>query len=234
MANEVLVLWLCGPMQSWGTRSRWDVRDTGHEPTKSGVIGLLGCALGLERNDPRLEELDVLIRFAVRIDRPGIVSTDYHTVTGYHRTATGEFKYSGGTASTWKTAIAHDPATIVSLREYLHDATFMVALEMGADLAGEVRRALMSPKWPLYLGRKSCLPIGPILDLHTPAYASLDEVLRKHPRHARAKSGPLSAFIEHEQGEFERQDRLRINALRMYEFRNCNRLEVDPPCTSPA
>ncbi len=220
-------------MQSWGTRSRWDVRDTGHEPTKSGVIGLLGCAMGLERKDPRLEDLDRLIRFAVRIDRPGVVSTDYHTVTGYHRTAAGGFKHSGGTAATLKSALAHGPATIVSLREYLHDATFMIGLEMGAELASEVRRALMAPKWPLYLGRKSCLPIAPIFDLHAPTYGSLDEVLRKHPRHASAESGPLSAFIEHDQGDLERQDRIRINALRMYEFRNCNRLEVDPPCSSP-
>lgn len=221
-------------MQSWGTRSRWDVRDTGHEPTKSGVIGLLGCALGIERNDPRLEELDRLIRFAVRIDRPGVVSTDYHTVTGYHRTAAGGFKHTGGTAATLKSALAHDPATIVSPREYLHDAAFMIALETGAELASDVRRALISPKWPLYLGRKSCLPIMPILDVHAPTYASLEEVVRNHPRHPRAESGPLSAYIEDERGELERQDRIRINALRMYEFRNCNRLEVNPPCSSPA
>ena len=96
--NSVLLLWLEGPMQSWGTRARWDVRDTGLEPTKSGVIGLLGCAMGLERGNPELESLDHDLLFGVRIDRPGVVSTDYHTVTGYHRTAVGEFKHSGGTA----------------------------------------------------------------------------------------------------------------------------------------
>ena len=46
MAVPILFLRLEGPLQSWGIRSRWDVRETQPEPTKSGVIGLLGCALG--------------------------------------------------------------------------------------------------------------------------------------------------------------------------------------------
>ena len=45
MANT-LFLRLEGPLQSWGERGHWAVRDTAPEPTKSGVVGLLGCALG--------------------------------------------------------------------------------------------------------------------------------------------------------------------------------------------
>ena len=41
-----LLLRLVGPMQAWGTSSRFDERDTGKEPSKSGVIGLLAAALG--------------------------------------------------------------------------------------------------------------------------------------------------------------------------------------------
>jgi len=43
--NTVFVR-LEGPLQSWGTRARWGERDTELEPTKSGVIGLVACALG--------------------------------------------------------------------------------------------------------------------------------------------------------------------------------------------
>jgi CRISPR system Cascade subunit CasD len=50
MANT-LFLRLEGPLQSWGERARWDVRDTAPEPTKSGVIGLLACALGLSADE---------------------------------------------------------------------------------------------------------------------------------------------------------------------------------------
>ena len=39
---SVLLLRLAGPMQSWGTRSRFGNRDTGLEPSRSGVIGHVG------------------------------------------------------------------------------------------------------------------------------------------------------------------------------------------------
>ena len=47
---SVLLLRLAGPMQSWGVESRFTVRDTGLEPSKSGVVGLLCAALGRRRD----------------------------------------------------------------------------------------------------------------------------------------------------------------------------------------
>lgn len=44
-----LLLQLVAPMQSWGSRSRFDDRDTEREPTKSGVLGLVASALGRPR-----------------------------------------------------------------------------------------------------------------------------------------------------------------------------------------
>ena len=44
---STLLLRLAGPMQSWGTDSKFDVRRTGREPSKSGVIGLVAAALGI-------------------------------------------------------------------------------------------------------------------------------------------------------------------------------------------
>ena len=46
----VLLMRLAGPMQSWGTQSRFLHRDTGREPSKSGVIGVLCAALGRPRD----------------------------------------------------------------------------------------------------------------------------------------------------------------------------------------
>jgi len=218
-------------MQSWGIRSRWDVRDTGLEPTKSGVIGLFGCAMGLNRNDPELEQLDRELLFGVRIDRPGVVSTDYHTVKGYHRTAAGAFKHSDGTAKTLVKAMEHDESTIVSPRDYIHDAVFLVGLELSPGRKQSISEALAAPHWPLYLGRKSCPPVRPLLD-NTAEFNDLETALSCHPRHLRAPEGKLTAYIEDPSGEIERQDSLRLNQLRMYEFRRCKYLEVDPPCIS--
>ena len=69
MGNPILLLRLEAPLQSWGTRSRWDVRDTATEPTKSGIIGLLGCARHIvdQRRIPHQ-----LAGFRIERDEPGI------------------------------------------------------------------------------------------------------------------------------------------------------------------
>jgi CRISPR system Cascade subunit CasD len=111
----------------------------------------------------------------------------------------------------------------------------MVAFAAEGELAEELRQALRAPHWPLFLGRKSCPPIRPILeDCPQCAYASIEDAVKDHPRHPKSAQGLLEAYIEDETGGLERQDAIRINALRMYDFRNCRRLEVDPPCFSPA
>ena len=74
-----LLLRLVGPMQSWGTTSRFDHRDTGKEPSKSGIVGLLAAALGIGREN--WTDLEPLSRLAmgVRHDRAGVPKRDYQT-----------------------------------------------------------------------------------------------------------------------------------------------------------
>ena len=43
---SALLLWLEGPLQSWGADSRYGNRTTLPFPTRSGVLGLLCCAAG--------------------------------------------------------------------------------------------------------------------------------------------------------------------------------------------
>ena len=73
----VLLMRLAGPMQSWGTQSRFTNRDTGLEPSRSGVVGLLCAALGRSRD----QSLDIFrpLRMAVRVDREGRLMRDYQT-----------------------------------------------------------------------------------------------------------------------------------------------------------
>ncbi len=79
---HVLIARLAGPLQSWGALARFDHRDTHSRPTKSGFIGLLAAACGLDRADD-LGPLTEL-RFAVRADRPGTPVRDFHVVGGGH------------------------------------------------------------------------------------------------------------------------------------------------------
>jgi len=254
MGLPILLLRLEGPLQSWGTRSRWDVRDTAPEPTKSGVVGLLGCAVGYARNDPRLEELDAALRFGVRVEHPGRVVVDYQTVTDYLPTAAGGYKYRGlagqvvGPPAKLR-AQGLPPATIVSPRAYLEDASFLVALAQrdgGRQTLEQCVRALQRPRWPLFLGRKACIPTRPVCEALTDQYASLETALRNHPwcwlgREGIARSlgegetpSPLQAWIETPPeeptaGTVQRQDALRLNPARAYGFVNLRSLRVDFP-----
>ncbi len=75
------VTWvLDGPMQAWSPDQRKTVRPTQDHPTKSGVLGLVANALGIDRNTdtPALSAL----KMAVREDHPGVFSTEFHTAGG--------------------------------------------------------------------------------------------------------------------------------------------------------
>lgn len=154
MSDNTLFLRLEGPLQAWGVQeSKFVIRRTAEAPTKSGVIGMLCAALGVSRPDaagawlPRLAEL----RMGVRIDAPGVRWWDYHTVgAGMEmRIAEGEGKTKRG--------------AMLTRREYLCDASFLVALQGEAGLIAELAAAMQRPKWTLYLGRKSCPPTVPVL-----------------------------------------------------------------------
>ncbi len=141
-----LLLRLAGPMQSWGTTSRFDERDTQLEPSKSGVLGLLCAALGRDRREP-LDDVAAL-KMGVRVDREGVLMRDYQTIMPPYRRANNDLEKK-------------DP--VVSPRYYLADAVFLVGLE-GHDVAllERLHAAVRAPVWPLALGRKSFPPGEPV------------------------------------------------------------------------
>lgn len=153
MNANTLLIRLEGPLQSWGCHeSKFVVRRTREAPTKSGVMGMLCAALGILRPDARcsLAELNEL-RMGVRIDRPGVRWWDYHTVGAgmQMRIAEGETKTK--------------PGAMLTRREYLCDASFLVALQGNPKLIERLHGALLRPVWPIYLGRKFCPPSLPLV-----------------------------------------------------------------------
>lgn len=154
-----LALLLDAPMQSWGHTSRFDRRTTALHPTRSGILGLIAAAMGIDKHDPdeaeqlrRLIPLRVTTLTLVRRDQRGESLPirrleDYHTVTGIRR-ASGK---------------VDEDATVQTYRHYLLDARFGVLVEGPAALLEEIASALRDPKWGLWFGRKSCLPASPVL-----------------------------------------------------------------------
>lgn len=170
---STLLLRLAGPMQSWGTRSRFTVRDTEKDPSKSGVIGLVCAAMGISRDDTEMIQQFAELRMSVREDREGIVARDFQTAGGGSWPGGkkyGVIKSDGGT-----------PDTIISHRYYLADADFLVALEGKKDLLQKIHKYLKNPVWPLYLGRKSYIPGKPIYIPDGLFTGTAEEVLYSYP-----------------------------------------------------
>lgn len=165
-----LLLRLVGPMQSWGTTSRFDQRDTGKEPSKSGVIGLLAAAMGIDREN--WTDLEPLTRLTmgVRHDRQGVPMRDYQTA---------------GCASTDSVVKADGSLSkdgIVSQRFYLSDAAFLVGLESREQaLIKNIFASLQTPKWPLSLGRKAYVPSEPVWIENGIQDSPLREVMVSYP-----------------------------------------------------
>jgi CRISPR system Cascade subunit CasD len=187
---STLLLRLAGPMQSWGTQSRFSVRDTGLEPSKSGVIGLVCAALGRPRTEP-IDDLSAL-RMGVRVDREGVVKVDYHTAGGTHRRGDtyGVARVDG---SGW--------VTVPSNRYYLADASFLVGLEGDDRLLREIDAALARPAWQLFLGRKAFVPSEPVSLPDAPPLGPglrpgrLEDALRAY-RWPPGQSGPLRFVLD--------------------------------------
>jgi len=176
--TNTLFLRLEGPLQAWGDQeSKFVIRRTAEAPTKSGVIGMLCAALGVSRSEAAAEWLPKLsdLRMGVREDVPGVRWWDYHTVG-----AGMEMRIAEGEGKT-------KPGAMLTRREYLCDASFLVALQGEPTLIADLEAAIKAPKWTLYLGRKCCPPSRPLLEHPSGFFADLLSALASFPWRPRLK-----------------------------------------------
>lgn len=135
-----IILKFSGPLQSWGTRSHFEIRHTDPYPSKSAVIGMIAAALGYKRGeDAKIQKLNEL-DYAVRMDQAGQIIEDFQNAHKYKNTP--------------------DPVldrNYVTHREYIEDAVFVAAIGSEDDLwVNEIYKALQRPYYSLYEGRRSC------------------------------------------------------------------------------
>lgn len=210
----ILLLRLEGALQSWGERAKWNQRDSAFIPTKSGVIGLIACALGLSREDDRIISLSRNLCFAVRADRAGHILDDFHTVRGIIGTAEGKWRGLKG-----------EETTIVTNRQYLQDASFLVALNGEQVTLEACAAALRDPHWQVFLGRKSCVPSRPIFEKLTFDYSSVEEAFARYPVAQRCSS--FSLVYQSEGGDMLRRDELDSAIDRRFELRRVTQRTVE-------
>lgn len=171
MNTKYILLWIEAPLQSWGSDSKFGRRDTLPFPTKSGILGLVLCAMGA--SGAQRELLATLSTGSLQIisfvrslpgrDTPARTKTnrepllcDFHMVgSGYDdkdlwqkmlipKTSEGKPAVGGGAKMT--------------SRYYLQDACFAVSLEISTGMDAVISDALQNPVYDLYFGRKSCVP----------------------------------------------------------------------------
>ena len=134
-----LLLRLSAPLQSWGSESVYDNRETDYVPTKSGVIGMLAAALGRKR-DEQLNDL-VKLEFGIRVDQQGTRLKEF------------QITQMGGKLN-----------ANLSNKIYLSDAIFLVGLSCeDISFLKDLVDALKHPKFPVFLGRRSCPPTQPLV-----------------------------------------------------------------------
>lgn len=153
--------------QSWGKPELWgDERRTEEAPTERVIYGLLGRALGYQRDDERFPKLkeDVKVEI-VKPQKPKYILIDDQVINcewycnrlGLSGLPSGE----GGT----RTGSTKYAATLS--KEYLEDCISdcpHVKLYSDTDTLKAIIHALRRPRYPYYFGRYCCIPAGNITD----------------------------------------------------------------------
>lgn len=134
---KTLAIRLAAPLQSYGDSASFERRTTFPVPSKSAIMGMIGAALGFRRESQDYKQLNNL-DFAVRVDQPGKVLTDFQ-ITRYKPGKPGKLSH----------------------RSYLQDAVFIAVISSDQDtLMEKIEYALRHPKFQLYFGRRSNPPAG--------------------------------------------------------------------------
>ncbi|MCJ8269240.1 MAG: type I-E CRISPR-associated protein Cas5/CasD [Psychrosphaera sp.] len=160
--HDYLIFQLYGAMASWGDIAVGEARHTALYPSKSALTGLIAAALGIKRDEEQRQlQLTKSLQFGIKVLSSGSILRDYHTsqVPPQERkrvfhTREQELKH------------AAKLNTILSTRDYRADAYALVAVSVTQDAPYSLQQisdALKTPKFVLYLGRKSC-PLAVPLD----------------------------------------------------------------------
>lgn len=171
---KYLSLWFESPLQSWGVDSKFGLRTTFTFPTKSGIAGVMLAAMG--KGGEEIEFLENFSHweetaFSYSSEENGqaegsSLSTDFHMIgNGYDMENDWQKmmvpkKRDGGTVG----ANGSVGGIKLTYRQYLQDAFFGVVLKIPSSYndIDMIVDALQNPIWPLYLGRKCCVPSYPI------------------------------------------------------------------------
>ena len=154
-----LVLWLEGPLQSWGFDSRFYRKNTLEFPTKSALLGMLCCARGAGGEQKEWLATMASLRntiLAYSKEKNTPLLRDFHMIgSGYNESNAFEEQMMPKTSEGKKPVGGGGKLTY---RYYLQNAVFSAIMEIPKEQAEHLSHALINPVWDLFLGRKNCAP----------------------------------------------------------------------------
>lgn len=174
---------LHAPFASWGDVGLGNHRPTARHPTRSALLGLLGAALGIDREDrPAQARLAHSVSVCAEVRKHGTWLKDYHTVQT--RPASDRRPYANRRG---ELDLPRDELiTMLTEREYLTDVSYVLAVwarGQDATTLDSIAAALRAPAFPPYLGRRSC-------PLSAPFQARVDDHATLHDAFASVEWSP--------------------------------------------
>lgn len=166
---EYLVFTLAAPMGAFGDLAGHERRGTALWPGRSALLGLIGAAFGVRRDD--VEGQAALNSWSMTVGTlwRGQAMRDFHTA---QTVPTARIKRPNSRREALA-ALKPNDNPVITTRDYLTDCLYSVAM-WGGDLKA-LEKALRQPVFTLYLGRKSCplsFPLCPkIVQAATPVDA---------------------------------------------------------------
>jgi CRISPR system Cascade subunit CasD len=163
----IVALRLAAPLMSWGDHAKYRERQTRPDPTYSALVGLLSAAAGIGRGAVLPSWLRE-VGLAVRVDAPGTVLRDYHTVNPpderRYQWLSDKDRQRVGTVAKAEVRTSGDPVPhtdpVVTERFYRQDAAYLVVVN---DPTGRIEAAFTDPAFAFYAGRKSCPLTFPVV-----------------------------------------------------------------------
>jgi|SRR5690554_6177180 len=201
MDRSYILLWLEAPLQSWGHDSKFGRRDSLDFPTKSGIFGLLCCALGAGGEQTKLlaswaeRDLQVIAYAPSNTPRQPLLR-DFHMVgSGYDNTDLWQNLLIPKKSDGYK---AVNGGSKLTYRYYLQDMAYAVMLQGPKAELVDLDAALKNPVWDLYLGRKNCVPTEIIAQ---GIYSDLEQAIDRCEQLAASKN--RKGIFKVLQGEYE-------------------------------
>ncbi|PRY84606.1 type I-E CRISPR-associated protein Cas5/CasD [Donghicola tyrosinivorans] len=157
--TDYLVFTLSATIGAMGDLAGHERRGTQLWPGRSAVTGLLGAALGVRRDGDfsGLDRLGMAVTaFASDTENHEADFRDYHTV---ETVPSAKAKKPNSRPEALRTA-GRETNTTITLRDYRTGPLFGVAV-WGSDLE-KLEKALLTPVFTLYFGRKSCPLSAPV------------------------------------------------------------------------